>query len=127
MADENLRAWRKRAKDFWYHLRWLAPISPGTMRGHAEDAHRPDDLLGDDHDLAVLRRTSIEQAGQIPQDLDPVLGLIAYRRAQLQTEAMFLGRRLYAEKPKPFARRLRRSWARGGMRHAPWPRTGRWS
>jgi len=39
-----------------------------------------------------------------------VLGLIEHRRAQLQTEAIFLGERLYAEKPKPFVRRLRRYW-----------------
>ena len=80
------------------------------MRGHAEDAHRLADLLGDDHDLAVLRSTLVELDGQIPRDLDPVLGLIEHRRAQLQTEAMFLGERLYAEKPKAFVRRLRRYW-----------------
>jgi CHAD domain-containing protein len=109
-TDENLHAWRKRAKDLWYHLRWLGPISPRTMRGHAEDAHRLADLLGDDHDLAVLRSTLIELAGRIPQDLDPVLGLLEHRRAQLQTEAMFLGERLYAEKPKAFVHRLHRYW-----------------
>ena len=52
----------------------------------------------------------IDLAGQIPQDLDPVLGLIEHRRAQLQTEAMFLGERLYAEERKLFARRLRSYW-----------------
>ncbi len=109
-TDENLHAWRKRAKDLWYHLRWLAPISPGTMRGHAQDAHRLADLLGDDHDLAVLRTTLLELAGQVPQDLDPVVGLIDHRRAQLQTEAIFLGRRLYAEKPKALVRRLHSYW-----------------
>jgi len=66
-TDENLHAWRKRAKDLWYHLRWLAPISPRTMRGHAQDAHRLADLLGDDHDLAVLRTTLVDLAGQIPR------------------------------------------------------------
>ena len=109
-TDKNLHAWRKRSKDLWYHLRWLAPISPRTMRGHAEDAHRLADLLGDDHDLAVLRSTLVDLDGQIPRDLDPLLGLIEHRRAQLQTEAMFLGERLYAEKPKAFVRRLRRYW-----------------
>jgi hypothetical protein len=34
--------------------------------------------------------------------------LIAARRAELQAEAFELGRRIYAEKPKAFARRLGR-------------------
>jgi CHAD domain-containing protein len=107
---ENLHDWRKRSKDLWYHLRLLRPISPHTMQGHAEDAHHLSDLLGDDHDLAVVRETVIETASEIPTDLAPVLGLIDHRRAHLQTEAIFLGRRLYAERPKLFLRRLHRYW-----------------
>ncbi len=37
-----------------------------------------------------------------------MLALLDHRRAQLQQEAGFLGERVYAEKPKAFARRLRR-------------------
>jgi CHAD domain-containing protein len=107
---ENLHDWRKRSKDLWYHLRLLRPISPHTMRGHAEDAHHLSDLLGDDHDLAVLRETLIETASEIPADLAPVIGPIDHRRAQLQTEAIFMGQRLYAESPKLFSRRIHRYW-----------------
>jgi CHAD domain-containing protein len=107
---ENLHDWRKRSKDLWYHLRLLRPISVHTMQGHAEDAHHLSDLLGDDHDLAVLRETVIETASEIPTDLAPVVGLIDHHRAQLQTEAIFLGGRLYAESPKRFLRRIHRYW-----------------
>lgn len=107
---ENLHEWRKRAKDLWYHLRLLEPIAPQTMKGHAKDAHLLTDLLGDDHDLAVLRQSLVESGAEIPVDLAPVLALIDLRREQLQQEALFLGARLYAESPKTFRRRLRRYW-----------------
>jgi CHAD domain-containing protein len=69
---ENLHDWRKRVKDLWYHLRWLGPILPATMSGHAQDAHHLSELLGDDHDLAVLRESLNRVAGEIPADLEPV-------------------------------------------------------
>ena len=107
---ENLHEWRKRTKDLWYHLRVLAPTSPGIMGGQAKDAHRLGDILGDDHDLAVLRERLGDLAGSITADLDPVFGLIDHRRDQLQQEALLLGRRLYAEKPGAFGRRVHRYW-----------------
>lgn len=109
-TTENLHEWRKRAKDLWYHLRLLANAAPGTMRGHADDAHRLSDLLGDDHDLAVLRDRLPGLAPDLPVDVDPVYAIIDLRRADLQAQAMPLGERLYAEKPKAFGRRLRRYW-----------------
>src|ERR1700733_10637342 len=53
---EDLHAWRKRVKDLWYHERLLASTCGPTVRGHAKDLDRLSELLGDDHDLAVLRQ-----------------------------------------------------------------------
>lgn len=107
---ENLHEWRKRSKDLWYHLRLLADTAPGTMRGHADDAHRLSDLLGDDHDLAVLRDRLPGLAPDLPVDVDPVFEIIDQRRAELQARAIPVGDRLYAEKPRAFGRRLHRYW-----------------
>ncbi len=109
-TTENLHNWRKRAKDIWYHLRVVGPMAPLTLHGHADEAHRLSELLGDDHDLAVLRDALTGMAGEIPADVDPLFGLVDHRRDQLQREAVFLGRRLYAERPKAFRRRMRRYW-----------------
>ncbi|MGI8904248.1 MAG: CHAD domain-containing protein [Solirubrobacteraceae bacterium] len=109
-TSENLHDWRKRAKDLWYHLRLLEAMAPLTMHAHAGEAHRLSDLLGDDHDLSVLAAAVGGVAGEVPADVDPVLGLIDHRRDELQREAFFLGRRLYAEKPKAFMRRVKRYW-----------------
>jgi len=109
-SAENLHEWRKRVKDLWYHLRILKPISPGIVGGQADEADKLADLLGEDHDLAVLRETI---------DVDEVIALIDHRRAQLQAQAIRIGERLYAESPKAFARRIRRYWRASRSRGRP--------
>jgi hypothetical protein len=61
-------------------LRLLTPTSPGIVGGQAKDAHRLGDLLGDDHDLALLRDRLEETTGSITGDLDAVFGLIDHCR-----------------------------------------------
>lgn len=112
-TPEDLHAWRKRAKDLWYHDRLLAPAGGPTVQGHAKDAHRLADLLGDDHDLVVLREELTGDVMPVPVDVDAVVKLIDHRRSELQTEAFALGERVYAESPKAFRRRMRRSLASG--------------
>jgi CHAD domain-containing protein len=107
---ENLHEWRKRGKDLWYHTRLLEPISPGIMNGQAKESHHLSDLLGDDHDLAVLRQELLSGGARIPVDVDSVITLIDHRRDQLEAEAMLVGARLYAEKPGAFMRRMHRYW-----------------
>jgi CHAD domain-containing protein len=109
-TSENLHAWRKRVKDLWYHVRLLEPLSPGALHGCAVEAHQLSDLLGEEHDLAVLRETLLVDAVAVPADLDSVVALIEHRREQLQAEAMQVGARLYVEKPKAFRRRIKGYW-----------------
>jgi CHAD domain-containing protein len=96
----NLHEWRKRAKDLWYHQRLLRDAWPEVLKAQADAADRLTKLLGDDHDLAQLA----EHLSDEPE----VLEAIAELRAELQADAWQLGRRLYAEKPKAFGRRLAR-------------------
>jgi CHAD domain-containing protein len=109
-SAENMHDWRKRAKDLWYHLKLLRPIARDTLSGQADEAHRLSDLLGDEHDLSVLSEALRSATHEIPADLDAVLGLIEHRRRELAIEAFFLGKRVYAESPKAFGRRMRRYW-----------------
>jgi hypothetical protein len=45
--------------------------------------------------------------------VNAVVELIDHRRRELQTEAIALGERVYADSPKAFRRRMRRSWRAG--------------
>jgi CHAD domain-containing protein len=112
-STEDLHAWRKRVKDLWYHQRLLAGVCGPGIRGQAKDAHRLADLLGDDHDLAVLRQQLTSKDTPVPVDSGAVVELIDHRRQELQTEAIALGERVYADSPKAFRRRMRRSWNAG--------------
>ena len=109
----DLDTCRKRVKDLWYQERLLAPVCGPAVRGHAEEAHRLADLLGDDHDLGVLRQTLTRNQDSPAVDLDAIVALIDHRRAELQTEAVHIGERVYAEKPKALRRRMRCSWNAG--------------
>jgi CHAD domain-containing protein len=95
----NLHEWRKRVKDLWYQERLLQDSWPSVMKAQAEEAKKLSKLLGEDHDLAVLAE----------HVKDPeLLELIEQRRAELLDRSRALGRRIYAERPKAFARRARR-------------------
>ena len=70
------------------------------------------ELLGDDHDLAMLRR---EVAGDPErfggqEGIDPLLGRIDQRRQRLERQAMRLGGAVFEEAPDAFVRRLRSYW-----------------
>jgi CHAD domain-containing protein len=105
---ERLHDLRKRVKDLWYHGRLLEEAWPRVVKAQSKAAHDLADLLGDDHDLAVLaERVERGVATDAPIDDEAVLGLIARRRAELQAEAIPIARRLYAEPQKAFRGRLR--------------------
>jgi CHAD domain-containing protein len=110
---ENLHEWRKRVKDLWYELRLLGGVCGPMARGQAKEADQLGELLGDDHDLGVLRRALVGPAGEVPVDVGALLAIIDHRRSELQAEAMRSGERLYAEKPKAFVRRIHRLWQSG--------------
>lgn len=111
-TDERFHEWRKRVKYHMYHTRLLRPLWPKVMAERARQLNRLSDLLGDDHDLAVFRKTirSDPDAFGDVRRLQAMLGLLDRRRAELQTLARPLGRRLFAEKPKHHVRRLDGYW-----------------
>lgn len=110
--DENLHEWRKRVKDLWYTFDILEPIRPDFTREQGEHADRLADVLGDDHDLAVLKQFLSDPALPIHDRsaLESILSLIDRRRAGLQQEAFDLGWKLYSEKPRAFVQRMGAYW-----------------
>lgn len=103
---DNLHELRKRVKDLWYQQRLLRRAWPPVLGAQADEAHALADLLGDDHDLAVLAETL--RKDQPTANTDVFVDLIEERRTELLADIRALGRRVYAEKPKSFKRRLTR-------------------
>jgi CHAD domain-containing protein len=110
-SDENVHEWRKRVKDLWYDLRLLAPAEPKRIGGAAKKVHRLSDVLGDHHDLAVLREhASHTGASARAHCLFRLRRAINLRQDELLKEALKRGEKLYAEKPKAYTKRLRSHW-----------------
>jgi CHAD domain-containing protein len=107
--EDGFHEWRKRAKDLWYELRLLSCAWPGPLEATAAEAHRLADLLGDHHDLAVLRE-DLRERNLGEGGTAALEAAIARRQEDLAADAFSLGRRIYAERPKQFSRRLRRYW-----------------
>jgi CHAD domain-containing protein len=108
----NLHELRKRVKDLWYQLRLIRDADPDMLSPLADHAHDLSDHLGDDHDLALLRDQVQRRPAAFanPGDRRHLLEEIDQRRGELQFAAISLGRRIYAEKPKKFTKRLESRW-----------------
>jgi CHAD domain-containing protein len=111
-GDERLHECRKKAKYLWHQLQILAPLGRASRAVLAAEAHELTDLLGDDHDLAVLRERATEARDVFPNAAtrDALLVLIDRRRAYLQKRALQLGLRLYEKKPAAFAAGFGKDW-----------------
>jgi CHAD domain-containing protein len=110
--DECLHEWRKRAKDLRYQLEMLRPVWQDVLEPLAKQAHELTNLLGKDHDLAVLSALSGDELRDaLPKDeRHALVALVERRRRDLQSKATRLGRKLYAEDVAAFAARIKCYW-----------------
>jgi CHAD domain-containing protein len=108
----NLHELRKRVKDLWYQLRLIRDADRAMLGALADHAHDLSDHLGDDHDLALLRDEVQRRRDAFgsPADQRHLLQEIDQRRGELEFAAIWLGGRIYAEKPKRFTSRLAKRW-----------------
>jgi CHAD domain-containing protein len=101
---------RKRGKDLWYQVRLLRDAWQPVLEATAEEIHDFTDLLGIHHDLAVLAEDLADREQIDPAQRETLRMLIEARQASLLADALSVGERVYAEKPKVFDRRLRAYW-----------------
>ena len=107
-GTESLHELRKRAKDLWHAAQIARPAAPKKLKKIGRRAHDLSDVVGEDHDLAVL----LDAARQRPHALVPgerglLVALVERRRAQLQRAALKKGSKLYARKPRKLAKLIR--------------------
>lgn len=109
VAEDHLHEWRKRVKHQWHLSRFAKGGSDATGKKTVEDLDILGELLGLEHDHAVLAARLIDDplmAGDGPT-ADRVHEVIDARRAKLQKKAFKLGAKLYADPPKAFRSRAR--------------------
>ena len=106
---DAIHDWRKRAKDFWYQTRLLAPIWPEMMVPLTKSAENLTEALGVHHDIAVLQ-------ARLPPDLLSGKAVALFNRraraAQHDIEARVFpeGNRLFAGDPEAMAQLWGRWW-----------------
>jgi CHAD domain-containing protein len=110
--DTDFHEWRKAIKYHGYHVRLLADVWPEEMGGRLEVLDHLGGLLGEDHDLSVFAEALSREPRCFDneQDREVLLGLIKQRQQALRAMARPLGRRLFAEPPAAFKRRLHQYW-----------------
>ena len=101
---DKFHDWRKRAKDLRYQLSLFAELHPKLER-HSKSAKKLEQLLGDDHNLAILKDLLIE-VGNPVADLHSLQKKICRRQSALRDKAKKFGRQLYGEKRKVWKDRL---------------------
>ncbi|MHC4923862.1 MAG: CHAD domain-containing protein [Planctomycetota bacterium] len=111
-SPEAWHEWRKRVKDHWYHVRVLAAMRPDALDDWDQALRALSELLGDDHDLAVLSQwlgADHETYGGT-EIVNRFMVHVDARRDRLRFQALDLGGRLFDEKPRDLMARLRRWW-----------------
>src|SRR5262245_24595938 len=108
----KLHEWRKQVKYLRYQFEVLRPLWPERMEELAAEADRMGDLLGDDHDLAVLRQMLTRDPRPVADggEGETLLARIDRRRAELAQELLLLGERFFQDRPRELARRLKGYW-----------------
>jgi CHAD domain-containing protein len=111
---EALHAWRKRVKDLRYTSETLDRGGKRyrPVRRVARRADRLGEILGEEHDLALLEARVRERSRLFAGERKTrkrLLALIASRRRKLRKRALREGERLYARPPRRFVRRVKRA------------------
>lgn len=98
---EAMHDLRKRAKDLWHAAELLEAAAPEQLARLASRAHDLADLIGDDHDLAVLAERADERSGRLPASLplDALHAVIDRRRRKLQRKALKVAHEIYGADP----------------------------
>ncbi|MBD2231282.1 CHAD domain-containing protein [Phormidium tenue] len=112
-SDEAFHDWRKRAKDLWYNSCLLKQIWPPVMEALGSEAQYLSELLGDGHDIAVLKHFLQHCPSEVALSDTPsqvLVPLLVHRQDKLHRQAKNLGNKLYSEKPKTFIKRIHSYW-----------------
>jgi CHAD domain-containing protein len=113
-TDTLLHVWRKRAKYLRHQVEALNVLDPGRLGEMEEQLEHLTDLLGDDHDLAIL----LARFGSDPPliadlPMDGVLTAVHENRRQLQADAIALGQDIFEEHSSFFLAYIESVWGDG--------------
>jgi len=107
----NFHAWRKHVKNLGYQLRLLCPKWPAATRAMTDKLEQLGEVLGDDHDLDLLKQFAAKLGAGQAGDAAALRRLIEQLQKKLRATALKIGRRLYADVPAVVSLRMGRQWS----------------
>lgn len=110
-TDEAFHEWRKRVKYMWYHLQLIGPLWPDALKPWASQFKQLANYLGDEHDITLVKEQVAAGHLHLSSKAHEHMHahMLAYQQ-QLRTQALHLGKKLYAESPKAMGQRLHQYW-----------------
>lgn len=120
--DEAFHDWRKTVQQHWRHMALVSRAWPDHFASRVTAARALSQLLGDDHDLAMLRAhlSALPPARLPAMHVSEIERLATARQQELRAEAAPRGRQLFVEGAKGHSRRVGEIWrAAQDMRSPP--------
>jgi hypothetical protein len=111
-SDESFHAWRKKVQLHWRHMLLLSRGWPEALSARASEAKDLSQLLGEDHDYAILLAFVGDGARSHldPTEISAIAALCRSCQAELRAAAKPRGERLFAEPTDNLERRLKLYW-----------------
>jgi CHAD domain-containing protein len=108
-GPEHLHEWRKKVKALGFGFELIERLVPKELLKRKQCCKELGDVLGEDHDLfMVLQVLGRANRARPARDYAGLARRISAKRAKLEKKALKLGRTVYSEKPRAFAKRLDR-------------------
>ncbi len=111
-TDEQFHVWRKRVKDLLYQLEIILPAWPRRLKPQDRKLKDLAALLGEHHDLAVLRQriTDLRARDGARNSYEPVCALVTREIGKLSNEALSGGKSLFHTEDKKWIKQLHQHW-----------------
>lgn len=111
-TDDAFHDWRKCVQAHWRHMALLIKAWPGLFEAQIEAARELSQILGDDHDLGVLRNriSAFPSETLTADDTHDIEEFIQTRQAALRRKAKPHGEMIFSERPKAHGHRIATIW-----------------
>jgi CHAD domain-containing protein len=109
-SDETFHTLRKSVQWHWRQMSLLARAWPGEFAVRVDAARELSQILGDDHDLAMLIGATAKAENMSYDDKEAIITVCLRKQQALRAAAEYRVERLFAESPKAFMKRMGAYW-----------------
>ncbi|HVJ77137.1 MAG TPA: CHAD domain-containing protein [Hyphomicrobium sp.] len=112
-SNETFHALRKSVQWHWRQMSLLARAWPEEAAVRVNAARELSQMLGDDHDLAMLIDATAKADDISPEHKDAIIGLCIRKQQTLRAAVEHPAEQLFAESTTAFVKRMRVYWKHG--------------